>query len=173
MGLLLMRFAYADPPYFGHGKRLYGTYHEQAAHWDSQDSHIQLVQELVNGFPDGWALSCNPTDLQWLLPHCPPTVRVCAWAKSFHRLRPLVNVQHSWEPVILQEGRIIRGRKPMLRDHLVTPIAMRKGLPGAKPQAFCLWVLNLLGYNPAEDELCDLFPGSGAMAQAIETMNNS
>ncbi len=39
---IIMRFAYADPPYLGCGKKLYGDRHEQAADWDDPERHRQL-----------------------------------------------------------------------------------------------------------------------------------
>lgn len=162
-----MRFAYADPPYYGHGKRLYGEFHEQAADWDDRETHFMLIERLTDEYPDGWALSCNPSDLEWLLPYIMVDVRVCAWVKSFHNLRQWLNIQYSWEPVILREGRIVKNRKPYLRDHLVCPIAMKKGLPGAKPDAFCDWILNLLGFDPTTDTIDDLFPGTGGISEAV------
>ena len=95
-----MKFAYADPPYFNQGKKRYGEFHPEAAIWDKQEAHIDLINKLVEEYPDGWALSCNPRDLQWLLPHCPETVRVCSWVKTFHQIRP-TTVQFAWEPVLL------------------------------------------------------------------------
>ena len=62
-----MKFAYADPPYYKQGKRLYGKLHNDAAHWDSQDNQRALIERLKNEFPDGWAMSCNPADLHWIL----------------------------------------------------------------------------------------------------------
>ena len=67
-----MRFAYADPPYHRMGKKLYGKLHDQASIWDNQQTHIDLITKLCDEYPDGWALSCNPKDLNWLLPHTPP-----------------------------------------------------------------------------------------------------
>jgi hypothetical protein len=43
---------------------------------------------------------------------------------------------------------------------------MRKGLVGAKPLAFNLWILDLLNYQEG-DILDDLFPGTNGMADAI------
>lgn len=71
-----MRFAYADPPYHGMGQALYGALHDNAADWDSQDTHLNLITRLSEDYPDGWALSLNPRDLVWQLPACPPDVRV-------------------------------------------------------------------------------------------------
>ena len=64
-----MRFAYADPPYFGCGKRHYTQHHDDAAKWDTRDAHLELVATL-RGY-DGAALSCLARDLAWLLPACP------------------------------------------------------------------------------------------------------
>ena len=66
-----MKFAYADPPYHGMGKKMYGDLHDEAAKWDSKTSHIELLNKLTQDYPDGWVLSCNPKDLVWLLPHAP------------------------------------------------------------------------------------------------------
>ena len=54
-----------------------------------------------------------------------------------------------------------------MRDHLACNITLKKGLVGAKPEAFCAWVLDLLGWEP-DDELHDLFPGTGVMGRVIE-----
>ncbi len=54
-----MRFAYADPPYLG----CCGLYdHEHGSDglcWDSPETHRQLVNALVDQYPDGWALSLS------------------------------------------------------------------------------------------------------------------
>jgi hypothetical protein len=168
-----MKFAYADPPYYKQGKRLYSAFHEEAHVWDSKKSHEELIAKLIDEYEDGWALSCNPADLSWMLPLMPNTIRICAWSKSFHQIRPKVNIQYSWEPVILSEGRIIRNRRPMVRDHLICPIAMKKGLPGAKPDKFCDWILDLLGFDVDEDSLDDLFPGTYGMAAAIKRRHDT
>lgn len=157
-----MKFAYADPPYFGCGKKLYGKHHPEAAVWDSKKSHIDLIKRLVDEFSDGWALSCNPRDLAWLLPECPDDVRVCAWVKTFHQIRP-TSVQHAWEPVILGGGRKLPKRNPMVRDWMIGNATRQRGLPGAKSAQFNRWVLDLLGFQDG-DEIVDLFPGTGGMA---------
>lgn len=161
-----MKFAYADPPYYGSAKRIYGVFHEAAADWDNKQTHLDLVARLNDEYPDGWALCGNPADLVWLLPAAGDNVRVCAWAKTFHQIRPRCSVQYAWEPVIVKAGRKIPLRKPMVRDWLACARAMRKGLPGAKPAAFNDWVLQLLGYELG-DQLDDLFPGTNGMAEAV------
>jgi hypothetical protein len=165
-----VKFAYADPPYFNQGKKRYGEFHPEAAIWDKQEAHIDLINKLVEEYPDGWALSCNPRDLQWLLPHCPETVRVCSWVKTFHQIRP-TTVQFAWEPVLLGGGRKNHKRKPMVRDWLSCAVTRKKGLPGAKPDAFNDWILLLLNYEKG-DQLDDLFPGTNGMASAIERINS-
>lgn len=164
-----MNFAYADPPYHRQGKRLYGNLHPEAAMWDESSSHVNLVQRLMREYPNGWAMSCNPADLHWLLPACPPDTRVCAWAKTFHQIRPLVSVQYAWEPVLVYGGRAVKNRKPMVRDWLACARSMRRGLVGAKPDAFNVWVLDLLGFDPQTDTITELFPGTNGMARILAT----
>jgi hypothetical protein len=164
-----MRFAYADPPYFGCGASHYGSLHPAAADWDDRQAHLDLIARLVNDYPDGWVLSLNPRDLSWQLPACPDDVRVGAWCKTYHQIRPSA-VQYAWEPVIFRGGRVIKGRNPLVRDWFVGNAdrgnALRKHVPGSKPQAFNRWVLDLLGHQDG-DVLDDLFPGAGGMAQTL------
>lgn len=162
-----MKFAYADPPYLGNGKRRYAPFHDKSEEYDDIQAHLDLLARLVEDYPDGWALSCNPKDLRWVLPVLPDNVRVCAWVKTFHQIRVNVSVQYAWEPVVVGGGRDMRHRRPMTRDWLSCPIAMRKGLPGAKPAKFYEWVLDMLGWLPG-DEMDDLFPGTNGLAEVIE-----
>ena len=37
-------------------------------------------------------------------------------------------------------------------------------MTGAKPEAFCRWVLDLLGYDDTQDTIDDLFPEPGCIA---------
>lgn len=166
-----MKFAYADPPYHRMGKRMYGVHHDEAEIWDDKQTHLALIDRLVSDFPDGWAMSCNPADLQWMLPHCPPTVRVAAWTKTFYQIRPKVSVQYAWEPVIWFGGRkVICKESYLVRDWMSCARNMKGNVPGAKPHQFNRWVLDLLGYNPREDEIVDLFPGTHGMAAAANEM---
>lgn len=157
-----MIFAYADPPYFGQGAKRYGF-----PEWDTKERHHQLVRDLFVCYPDGWALSCNPADLCWILPKCPDTARVAAWCKTFHQIHATA-VQWAWEPVIFYGGR--PGTvKPMVRDWLTCARTNRKGTHGAKPEAFNRWVLQLLNFQPG-DTLNDLFPGTGGMSATIHAL---
>jgi len=165
-----MRFAYADPPYLGNGKRRYKPFHDNSDQYDHKQAHLDLVAKLVDEYADGWALSCNPKDLQWLLPAMPSDVRVCAWTKTFHQIRVNVSVQYAWEPVILRGGRDQRHRRPMTRDWCSGTIAMRKGLPGAKPTYFFQWVIAMLGYEEG-DTIDDLFPGTYGLQETLHNDN--
>jgi hypothetical protein len=160
-----MKFAYADPPYFGCGKSHYGEHHPEAGVWDEQATHFELIERLTEDYPDGWALSCNPRDLAWLLPACPDDVRVAAWCKTWHQNRP-TTVQFAWEPVIWRGGRKDNKRSPMIRDWYACAVTRGRGLKGAKPDAFNQWVCDLLNVTD-EDTLDDLFPGAGGMGLTL------
>lgn len=47
-------------------------------------------------------------------------------------------------------------------ERLTEPVPAT-GFVGAKPARWTRWVLDALGYDPAEDTVADLFPGSGAV----------
>lgn len=160
-----MRFAWADPPYFGMGAKLYGELHPEAADWDDKETHFALIEKLTSEYPDGWALACNPRDLRWLLPACPDTARVAAWTKTYHQIRP-TSVQYAWEPVIWHGGRSLPKRSPMVRDWLSCAVTRMRGTPGAKPDIYNRWIADLLGYQDG-DTIDDLFPGSGGMGTQL------
>jgi len=156
----MARFAYADPPYLGCGKRLYGEHHPDAADWDSPEAHVALIRQLVDEFPDGWAVSLHAPSLPLYLQHCPDGARVGVWCKTWHQIRPTAT-QFAWEPVIWTTSRTGK-RSPMVRDWYAGTATRQRGLPGVKPDGFNRWVLDLLGFEQG-DELVDLFPGSGGM----------
>ena len=160
-----MRFAYADPPYFGCA-RLYAKHHPEALVWNQKQTHIALVQQLRQKF-DGFALSCLPRDLSWLLPECPDTALVAAWVKPFGSgYKPGQRIVRAWEPVIYSTPRRKETDKgPRVRDVLTANATQMRGLPGVKPDAFNRWVIDLLGATD-DDELVDLFPGSQGMRRA-------
>lgn len=168
-----MKIAYADPPYLG-CCRLYDHEHGTDGWcWDNLATHNRLIRRLEYEFPEGWALSCSTPSLRALLPICPEDVRVAAWCKSFCAFKRGVRPAYAWEPVIYRGGRNPafgyphlppekNGKQTTPKDFIVQPITLKKGLTGAKPAAFCSWVLDLLGVLP-EDEVHDLFPGTNAM----------
>lgn len=159
-----MRFAYADPPYYGMGARLYGAHHPDAKRWDDQAAHLDLVATLRRDY-DGWALSCLARDLVWLLPAA-GDVRVAAWVKPFGSgYKPGQRIIWGWEPVVFTTPRT---REPgtRVRDTLNANATQGRGLPGVKPAAFNRWVLDLLGYEPG-DTVDDVFPGSGGLGDQL------
>ncbi len=161
-----MRYAYADPPYFGMDG-YYGHFHgDDGLCWDELSTHERLIKDRLSEF-DGWALSLTSTTLQAILPLCRGGVRVAAWVKPFASFKPGVNPGYCWEPVIFYGARRQRSRtEPTVRDFLAEPITLQRGLVGAKPEAFCRWIANLLGVTE-EDELIDLFPGTGVMGRTL------
>ena len=176
-----MRFAYADPPYLG-CCGLYAHHHEAPyGCWDDIDTHRALIALLVTEFPDGWALSLSSTSLKRILAVCPDDVRVGAWCKTFSAFKKGVRPAYAWEPVIFSGGRNPNagfphappekgGKQNTPKDFLevwepsgiLAPITLRKGLTGAKPEAVCRWVLDLLNVQEG-DEVVDVFPGTGVM----------
>ena len=52
-----------------------------------------------------------------------------------------------------------------MRDFISESITLKRGLVGAKPKSVCWWAFEMLGAYP-DDELDDLFPGTGAVTQA-------
>lgn len=154
-----MKFAYADPPYIGQAKRHYA--HDPRGEVD----HRALVARLLDKYPDGWALSLSSPTLQEILTYCPVDVRVMAWVKPFASFKPNVNPAYAWEPVIVRGGRPYTREDPTIRDWVSENITLRKGLAGAKPENFSRWIFQVLNAQPS-DQLDDLFPGSGAVAEA-------
>lgn len=161
-----MRFAYADPPYFGYAVQFYGDQHPEAAVYDTLEGHTALIERLCTDFPDGWALSMTSGNLRDILPLCPREARVCAWVKGFASFKPGVRLQHAWEPVVLMGGRQ-RERLHCVRDWFEESMTLERGFRGAKPERFIHWILTMLAAEP-EDEIVDLFPGSGAVGTAID-----
>ncbi len=92
-----------------------------------------------------------------------------AWVKPFASFKPNVRLAYAWEPVILCGGRQEPNRSvDTVRDWVAANITLKKGLPGAKPVRFCLWVLDALGVTK-DDTVDDLFPGTGIMSQVFRS----
>lgn len=154
-----MRFAYADPPYIGQAKRHYGNNAREV-------NHPLLIEWLTRDF-DAWALSCSSSTLKMILPMCPDGVRVMAWVKPFCSFKPNVNPAYAWEPVIVYGGRKKSRSEPTVRDWVSANITLKRGLSGAKPEAFCFWLFDMIGLRK-DDEFTDVFPGTGAVTSAYE-----
>ena len=165
-----MKLIYADPPYLGQCAS-YNHFHNDGGGkpwngrcWDNELTQSILLDWLSEN-SNGWAYSCNPSDLDWLQPGC-YRARVAAWTKTWHQIRP-TSTQFAWEPVIFHTTKKDPKRTPMVRDWLSCAVTKQTGQRGAKPDAFNDWILDLLCYDPT-DELIDLFPGSHSMARAVE-----
>ena len=176
-----MKFAFADPPYLGQA-----TKYDHIGSWtfDTIEGHQSLIRQLVGDFPNGWCLCLSAPSLRLILPMCPEDARVGAWVKPFCAFKKNVRPCFAWEPVIFWRGRNPsngykhpppkKGSKQTTpKDYLMDdapaiaePITLKRGFTGAKPEAFCFWVFSLLGLQ-ADDELVDLFPGSGAVTRAL------
>lgn len=155
-----MKMAYADPPYPGQAKKHYAD-DPQCAEVD----HAALITHLVSEYSDGWALSTSSPALQQVLALCPPDVRVMSWVKPFAAFKVGVGVAYAWEPVIVQGGRKRTRAQQTMRDWVSVPITMKRGTHGAKPDAFCYWLFQVLNLQP-DDTFVDLFPGSCAVSRA-------
>lgn len=158
-----MRIGYADPPYPGCA-HLYKDHEDYAGEVD----HRALVARLENEF-DGWVLHTSSTALREIAPLVPSTARVMAWVKGFAAFKRNVSVAYAWEPVIIKPARkpVVSARLVM-RDWIECPITMKRGLTGAKPEKVCHWAFECVGARP-EDELADLFPGTGAVMKSWRT----
>ena len=159
-----MKAVYADPPYLGCGKSHYGALHPDAADFDDPETHRRLIAQMSDEY-DTWALSLHVPSLRILLPMCPDDVRMGVWVKPFAAFKPNVTRAYTWEPVIFRFHRNRLKAQDTWRDHVSENITMRRGFPGAKPEAFCYWIFEGLNLEP-NDEFCDMFPGSGAVGEA-------
>lgn len=159
-----MRWAYADPPYLGLAEKFYDDLHPDAAEYDDPESHRRLIKRLSDEF-DGWAYSLHSPSLRTILPMCPTDVRVMAWVKPFASFKPGVGVAYAWEPVIVRGGRKRKRTQLTIRDWVAVNITLRRGFCGAKPEAFCTWLFEVLNADPG-DSFTDVFSGSGAVERA-------
>lgn len=161
-----MKLAYADPVYLGMSKRY--PEHPESHIFDDVQTHADLIARLDSDY-DGWAYSMSSVSLPHILPHVPDGVRIAAWLKSFAAFKPNVRIAYTWEPVLFVPARdSSKDGAPVGRDHLVEPITLRKGLVGAKPERFCRWVLDLMGYRPDSDSVDDIYPGTGVMGRVVD-----
>lgn len=161
-----MKLGYADPPYVGCAH----LYSDQPDFLGEVD-HAQLLERLQLEF-DGWLLhaAATPESMAVLAPLVKKAgARWMAWVKPFAAFKKNVSVAYAWEPVIVKPARKpVVSKRLVMRDWVAESITLRRGLTGAKPEAVCHWGFEMLGARP-EDELTDLFPGTGAVTRAWET----
>lgn len=165
-----MKAAYADPPYLGLAEKFYGHLHPDAAAFDRPETHQRLIDRLCDEY-DCWAMSLHSPALRTILPMCPDDARVMAWTKPFASFKPGVGVAYAWEPVIVRGGRRRAREQQTVRDYCAVPITLKRGFCGAKPEAFCFWLFEVLNLRQ-DDEFHDLFPGSGAVSRAWDGWRN-
>lgn len=166
-----MKIGYADPPYPGCAQ-IYRDHPDYAGEVD----HRALIERLQSEF-DGWVLHTHVPGLRlmeregWLPAE---GIRICGWFKSFAAFKRNVSVAYAWEPVIIKAARKpVVSKRTIYRDFIEVPeaikepITLKRGLTGAKPEAVCRWAFELVGARQ-DDELHDLFPGTGAVTLAWE-----
>jgi len=158
-----MRIGYADPPYPGCA-HLYRDQPDYSGEIDFRG----LIDRLQSEF-DGWVLHTNatPYSMALLAPMVEGTgARWMAWVKGFAAFKRNVSVAFAWEPVIVKAARKpVVSKRLVMRDWIAESITLRRGLTGAKPEAVCHWAFEMAGARP-EDDLHDLFPGTGAVGAA-------
>ncbi len=164
-----MRIAYADPPYLG-CCALYGHDHRAPyGCWDQIAAHRRLITILHHNF-DGFVLHASSLSLPTLARLLPDeSSRTMAWVKPFAAFKANVPVAYAWEPVIVKACRKPEvTHRQIMRDWVDEPITMQRGLTGAKPERVCHWAFEMVGAS-RDDDLVDLFPGSGAVTRAWES----
>jgi hypothetical protein len=154
-----VRLGYADPPYIGCA-HLYVEKREV--------DHIALVKRLEANF-DGWVLHASAANHseEILAPLMSKAgARKGIWVKQFAAFKRNVSVAYAWEPVYIKALRKpVVSKRLVMRDWIMEPITMKRGLTGVKPEKVCHWAFELAAARP-EDELIDLFPGTGAVMRA-------
>jgi hypothetical protein len=160
---------YGDGPRDRGGRNRPADYHPEAAVWDHPARHRLLLEQLIDE-ADGWAIATTMDGLDAYRP-LPVPARTLVWVKT-NALPTSHRIEASCEAVIVcpPVGRRARvSGEPQVPDVLVAGKGKR-GFAGAKPAVWTRWVLAALGYDPAEDEVVDMFPGSGAVSAAADGM---
>jgi len=160
-----MRIGYADPPYVG-----CAILYKDHPDYGGEVDHAELIERLERDY-DGWVLhaSATPLSMKTIAPLIPASARWCSWVKGFAAFKRNVSPAYAWEPVIIKPARVAPVKSYMvMRDWFQCSITMKRGLTGAKPEAVCHWAFELVGAKP-DDDLDDMFPGTGAVSAAWQT----
>jgi len=155
--------------YYGDGTRptdeVPADFHPGAGEWDDPARHRLLLLQLMDEF-DGWALATTPDGLAVYHP-LPIPARIMVWHKptanpGAHR------IASKWEAVIVLTPEDRRGHKGLGQvSDVLRCNQPADGFAGAKPARWTRWVLDAMGYDQEQDEVVDLFPGSGSVAAAL------
>lgn len=177
-----MKFAIADPPYYGRARRWYGEggcgvghgkgqadNHPEAHLWDRPEKHLEMLEQLKTNY-DGFAIATSVMGLNVYLREIDlkqgSGYRMAIWHKSYSAPSGS-RIRNVFEPVLVYVPSDRRGYKSHARiDDLRHINPKLNGFIGAKPKEWTLWVLDLMGATPADD-VDDLFHGSGSVAQAL------
>lgn len=154
-----MRIAYADPPYPGMSKKHYGDHED----YDGEVDHAELIERIDRDY-DGWVLHTGASQLKQVLALCPDDVRILAWTKGWASFKPGVSIKYAWEPVLIRGARKRPADDPFVRDWFMCN-ATTNGFVGGKPRDVCNWIFECMALL-ADDDLDDLYPGSGAVSAA-------
>lgn len=158
-----MRLAYADPPYVNCAH----LYKDQPE-YDGEIDYPALIKKIETEY-DGYVLHASSPSIPYLTTLlAPETYRIMAWIKPFAAFKKNVSVAYAWEPVFVRPVRkpVVSGRV-IMRDWFPHSITMKKGLTGVKPSAVVEWALEMAGMEH-NDDLDDLYPGTGAVTAAWE-----
>lgn len=144
-------------------------HHEDAARWDAPQAHDALVCELLDRF-DGWAIAAAADSIPAYTRALDVGARLAIWNKP-NQPASGSRVRNVFEVVLVYVPPQRRARSASLGCvDLLTASHEMSGFAGRKPPQWTRWVLAMLGYDPAADEVCDLFPGSGAVSAAADGM---
>ena len=145
--------------------------HPAAAEWDDPARHRRLLLDLADQF-DGFAIATCSDGLQ-SYGSLPAGARIMAWIRP-NAAPGASRIRSVWEPVIVRPPRWrARGQAGCIVSDALILSTPRPGdsFAGRKPERWTWWVLDALGFEPATDTVVDLFPGSGAVSNAIKSYN--
>lgn len=129
---------------------------------------VPLIERLDRDY-DGWAVCMHDDSaLRLTEKDVPEGAFLCSWVKPFAPYKMNVTLARTWEPVLIKPARWPSRKEPTVRNWLAASCTLKKGLAGAKPEAFTHWVLAFMGAREG-DTFADLFPGTGACTRAWET----